>query len=208
MGEISIRRAVISDLPYLYEICLKTGHSGRDASEFYFDPYLFGQYYAAPYLIYPEGICIVAEYLHRPYGYVVAVGDTVKFSQWMESEWLPPLRARYTQPFPQELIRTDREKSAIDMLHRTQFPVDLSTRPHYVEYPAHLHIDLLPEIQQQGVGRKLINSLFDELSRQNVPGLHLNVSASNPGAIAFYRKTGFIVIKEQEYGLCMGRKCT
>ena len=68
MEEINIRRAVLSDLPYLYEICLKTGDSGNDATEFFLDPFVLGQYYAAPYLLYPAGICFVAEHECRPQG--------------------------------------------------------------------------------------------------------------------------------------------
>jgi hypothetical protein len=89
---INIRRAVLSDLPYFYEICLKTGDGGKDASALFFDQYLLGHYYAAPYLVYRSGICFVAEYEYRLQGYIAAVPDTALFQQWMEEQWLPPLR--------------------------------------------------------------------------------------------------------------------
>jgi ribosomal protein S18 acetylase RimI-like enzyme len=58
-------------------------------------------------------------------------------------------------------------------------------------YPAHLHIDLLPEAQGQGLGRLLIATLIEALRAEGVSGLHLVASADNTGAIAFYPRVGF-----------------
>jgi GNAT superfamily N-acetyltransferase len=207
MEEISIRQAVLSDLPYLYEICLKTGDDGKDASSLFFDPYLIGNYYAAPYLLFPDGICFVVEYQYRPQGYIVAVPDTAAFRQWMEEQWLPPIRKRCPQPVPPSMIRTEKEKLIYWLIHNKQFPIDKSESPWLTDYPAHLHIDLLPCLQGKGTGRALMEALFTELKRQKVPGLHLGVGASNTGAIAFYRKIGFSVLKDHEWGFTLGKLC-
>ena len=203
MEEVNVRRAVQSDIPYLYEICLKTGDNGGDASALFSDPYLIGQYYASPYLFYQKGICFIAEYENRPQGYILAVPDTADFKQWMEEVWLPPLRKRYPQPFTE--IRSEKEKEIIDIIHGTKYPVDLTAQPWLTEYPAHLHIDLLPGLQGKGVGRVLMNNLFEELIQQKVPGLSLGVSAQNKGAIGFYQKLEFSVLKEHEWGFTMGK---
>ncbi len=58
-------------------------------------------------------------------------------------------------------------------------------------YPAHLHIDLLPELQGQGWGRRLIEALRDRLRAAGVPGVHLVAAGTNAGAIAFYERLGF-----------------
>jgi len=202
MGQITIRRAVLSDLPYLYEICLKTGDEGKDASALFSDQYLLGHYYAAPYLVYKSGICFVAEYEYRPQGYILAVPDTASFMQWMEEQWLPPLRKRYQKPFP--LSCSEKEKEIIDLIHERKFPINITEQPWLTDYPAHLHIDLLPGIQGKGQGRVLIDKLFDELARKGVSGLHLGVGSSNLDGIAFYKKTGFTVLEEHEWGLTMG----
>ncbi|MDR0301269.1 MAG: GNAT family N-acetyltransferase [Treponema sp.] len=202
MKEIIVRQAVLSDIPYFYEICLKTGDNGSDASALFSDPYLIGHYYAAPYVLYQKGICFAAEYENRPQGYVIAVPDTESYKQWLEESWLPPLRKQFPKDYKESF--TDKEKNIINLIHKEQYPMDKTAQHWLSEYPAHLHIDLLPSIQGKGAGRKLINSLLNELKRQNISGLHLNVDISNKGAVCFYEKMGFSVIKEQEWGYTMG----
>lgn len=59
------------------------------------------------------------------------------------------------------------------------------------EYPAHLHIDILPEYQGKHIGTNLMNTLFEYLKEIGVKGLMLSVSPQNKGAIAFYESCGF-----------------
>lgn len=58
-------------------------------------------------------------------------------------------------------------------------------------YPAHLHIDLSPSVQHQGVGTQLLNALFDYLKEKEVPGIYLGCSVHNEVGNAFYQKKGF-----------------
>ena len=205
MKEPFIRRAVLPDLPYLYEICLKTGDSGKDATHLYNDPYIVGQYFSAPYLLFPDGIVFVVEYECRPQGYIVSAPNTEAYRQWMEEVWLPPLRTRYPQPYEPELIRSERESWLLGLIHKKHLPIDTAAEPWFKDYPAHLHIDLLPRIQGKGLGRGLMNQLFAELKRQGVPGIQLGVSKLNTGAVAFYNKIGFSVLLEREQGFTVGK---
>ena len=205
MSDTIIRRATLSDIPYVYEICLKTGDAGKDASALYNDPYIIGQYYAAPYLVFPAGICFIAEHERRPQGYIIAAPDTGDFNRWMEEVWLPPLRKRYPQPFPPEMIRSASEERILNSFHKRHFPVDADDQLLLKDYPAHLHIDLLPSLQGKGMGRALINVLCEELARRGIPGVQLGVGAKNSGAIAFYQKIGFSVLQEEDWGLVMGK---
>ncbi len=77
--------------------------------------------------------------------------------------------------------------------------------PFSEEYPAHLHIDLLPECQGQGVGRMLLNTLADHFKEQGIKGLLLDVAVDNTGAIAFYEKCGFSQIHVGNQEIVMGR---
>jgi ribosomal protein S18 acetylase RimI-like enzyme len=207
MKETYIRRAVSSDLPYFYEICLKTGDEGKDASPLFNDPYLIGQYFAAPYVLYPKGICFIVEFDYRPQGYIVGVPDTENFNRWMEEEWLPPLRKRYSLPFEPEPARSEKEKGIVNSLHACHFPNKNNIHPGLENYPAHLHIDLLPCIQGKGWGRSLMNCLCGELARLGVQGVHLGVGRKNSGAINFYHKMDFSVLREAEWGYIMGKLC-
>ena len=78
-------------------------------------------------------------------------------------------------------------------------------RPYALDYPAHLHIDLLPSCQGQGIGRKLIQTLCNHLRKKQINGLMLNVSNTNAGAIRFYEKCGFYLLdsgeQESAYGI-------
>lgn len=58
-------------------------------------------------------------------------------------------------------------------------------------YPAHLHINLLPEARGRGLGGMLVRRWLDELRRLGVPGCHLQTMAENTAAIAFFEAMGF-----------------
>ena len=81
-----------------------------------------------------------------------------------------------------------------------------SIRDYVEEYPAHLHIDLLPECQGQGYGRKLIETLITHLREREIKALMLHVSMENEGARAFYGKCGFEVLHTEKHDVLMGIK--
>jgi len=78
--------------------------------------------------------------------------------------------------------------------------------PQLADYPAHLHIDLLPHAVGKGNGRNMMQRFLNRLNELKVPAVHLGVTAENPGAIAFYKHIGFHVISTEDWGLFMGKK--
>lgn len=58
-------------------------------------------------------------------------------------------------------------------------------------WPAHLHIDLLPEARGRGFGRRLMNAWFERLRGLQVPGVHLGTFAENANAIPFFEACGY-----------------
>src|SRR5690606_41176632 len=80
------------------------------------------------------------------------------------------------------------------------------SNPNAEEHPAHLHIDLLPETQGHGLGRRLIATLFAELTRRGVPGLHLGMDPNNTGAAAFYERLGMQRLPAEPGGQSYGVK--
>ena len=72
------------------------------------------------------------------------------------------------------------------------------------KYPAHLHIDLLPEAQGQGGGTALMNALKAHLREKNVRGVFLCVGKDNKKALRFYKKQDFQVLNIVGGAVLMG----
>ncbi len=126
-----------SDLVELYRICLRTGASGEDASELYLDPDILWHYYAAPYAVGEPSLCFVLTNDGMPCGYILGTRDSKTFVDWCEHHWFPPLRERYPLP-PVDDVSPDARM--MRLIHAGYHPPEGLT-----EFPAHLHIDILPE---------------------------------------------------------------
>jgi ribosomal protein S18 acetylase RimI-like enzyme len=180
----SIRPYRPEDLDALYRICLLTGDAGKDASHQFDDPKLLGHVYAAPYAVLSPETVFVAEDEEGVAGYIVGPVDTFAFETQMEREWWPPLRAQYPLlPDPPSGRRDARMRAHIHRPPRT--PRRISE-----PYPAHLHINLLPRLQGQGLGTKLIDRWLDAVRARGARGAHLGVGEANARAVGFYSAYG------------------
>ena len=184
---ISIRAYRPDDLDDLYRICLATGDSGGDASRLYADHELVGHVYAAPYALFSPRTVFVAEDSDGVAGSILGPPDTRAFEAQLEADWWPDLRRRY--PDPTNLPRADWSRDQLmcaTIHHAPPAPARVVER-----YPAHLHIDLLPRLQGQGIGARLIDTWLGAVRSMGASGAHLAVGAANPRAIGFYRHYGF-----------------
>ena len=70
-----------------------------------------------------------------------------------------------------------------------------------------LNISVDPNIQKQGIGRKMMESLI-EVAKDEAETMYLEVRPSNPGALALYKKLGFkeIGIRKDYYPADTGRE--
>lgn len=74
------------------------------------------------------------------------------------------------------------------------------------KYPAHLHIDILPEYQGKGYGSLMMEALLQKLSSTKVKGIMLTADSDNYGAIRFYKRFGFhTVISIKNAGIVMAK---
>jgi len=171
------------DEPALAEICVRTADAGQDATGLLSDDAIWPAVFALPYAArHPDLAFVVTDDADRARGYVVGTLDTDAFGAWFRDEWWPP----YAQRWPRPSGRVTREDEVL-LIGYGQ-----GAEPNaYPGFPAHLHIDLLPELQGQGWGRRLIAVLVERLRDAGVPGLHLVASAENAGAVAFYPRVGF-----------------
>lgn len=82
----------------------------------------------------------------------------------------------------------------------------LVQKPYAKAFPAHLHIDILEPYQKMGVGTALMDALKAHLKSQGCKGIFLSVGKTNTGAVAFYKKQNFRILKEAGGAYLMG--CT
>jgi ribosomal protein S18 acetylase RimI-like enzyme len=194
----TIRPFHISDLTRLYHICFETVFGGAEEMARYTDPDLLGHFYAAPYAILEPELCLVLTSNGAPVGYVLGTANSADFRAACEAKWFPPLRAHY--PLPDATDRS-RDAAMIRLIHRGH-SADLE----WPEYPAHLHIDLLPIAQGSGQGRKLMERFLETLRTRGVPGVHLGVGKVNSNAIGFYERMGFQKLEESEFAITFGMR--
>ncbi len=71
-------------------------------------------------------------------------------------------------------------------------------------FPAHLHIDILPAYQRQGLGHALVNTLLEHLRGMKVKGVMLVVGRKNEKGKSFYRKFGFSEVAKVGPGIVFG----
>lgn len=172
-----------ADLDAVYDICVRTADSGGDARGQYSTDRLVGDIFAAPYVtLEPEHAHILDDGDGNAVGYIVGAADTARFAERYRAEWLPTT----DYPEPADPPRTPEENMLALHFHPERMIVEK-----LAAYPAHLHIDLLPQWQGKGFGRGLIGSFLAGLQAAGVPRVHLGVSPRNTGAHAFYHRLGF-----------------
>ena len=180
---LDLRTFAPADLPHLFSICLQTGDNGRDASEGCTDPHLLGDYFATPYAAFDSTLCLMlVDARDVPCGYVLGAVDTREYVEWFNENWLPALRETYRDVHPAPGAR---DAWVLDLLQE-----DAEVPPWVDDYPAHLHIDLLPAAQGRGYGRAMIDAWMHLAHERGAGGVHLGVSKRNRGALKFYEHVG------------------
>lgn len=196
---VTLRPATLADRNDVESICTQTGDDGSDASDQYDEPTLLAALWASPHLVADPALGTIVVDDEGPAGYLVATADTAAFEAWCERMWWPALRDRH----PLQAPRRDRDQQLVALIHAPEAtPASITG-----QYPAHLHINLLPRVQGQGLGRTLIERLIGQLRERGVEGVHLGVSGTNHRAIAFYEHLGFTRLAvEDDGGIIMGMR--
>ncbi|KAI0750824.1 acyl-CoA N-acyltransferase [Daedaleopsis nitida] len=191
MADVYIREARTADSPVLNRICLLTGNAGQSAESLHTHDELIGLMYADPYVHLPAtcGFVLVDRAkADAVVGYILSAYDTRAYEQAALADWWPRVRTEYAYPPEGNTGATEADRRYISLLYNPpQAPraaVDYS--------PAHMHIDILPEYQRQGWGRKLIARLVDHLrDERGLERLWLGIDVKNGGAKRFYERLGF-----------------
>ncbi len=135
----------------------------------------------------PENCFVAADENDRAIGYVISAEDFDSFKKIFVEKY-------YTRIAKWEFRR---RRSAL----RSIIPHE----KYKEEYPAHLHIDVLPEYQRGGLGHKMTDALLDHLRQKGVKGIMLTTWIKNEKGRGFYDKYGFTLLEETKncavYGL-------
>lgn len=193
-----------SDRDALYDVCLRTADAGGDATALYqHDPELPGDVYAGPYATLEPDFAFVVDNGERAVGYVLGTPDTTRYVTAFQERWLPEIGPKH--PAPDHDPVTPPENAAWFLHH-----LEVLLQPYLAEYPAHLHIDLLPDYQHQGLGRGLMTTIMTAFKEAGAERVMLSVLKANTNAIAFYDRLGFQPLRDQpvDVAINLGRSTT
>lgn len=135
----------------------------------------------------PQNCFVAVDENDKAIGYVICTEDYDRYYNCFIKEYVPRL------PKYDLILRYRARNSSIPQ------------RKHKAEYPAHLHIDVLPEYQRQGVGHMLVDALCAHLKAKGIKGVMLTTGESNEKGRGFYNKYGFDLLEiykdDAVYGL-------
>lgn len=135
----------------------------------------------------PENCFVAVDENDVPVGYVYGVSDYDKYQSRM---------GEYLKGISELNNRTYLPEALIEMYDHAVFKD---------KYPAHLHIDILPEYQSKGFGSRLITEFCNNIKNQGINGVMLIVGADNGGARRFYERNGFVLLQEKPTGAAYGK---
>jgi ribosomal protein S18 acetylase RimI-like enzyme len=201
MATFFIRPFQSGDEQSLLDICIRTGRNGSDASGELSNDDLLGHVYALPYAVRDPGLALVVVRVgsksdnETVVGYCVATDDTLEYNAWYRDDYWPRVFSQLQSSGQRSTDSLcEREKDLIASASGTghaKQSLNLEEVVVRTQYPAHLHINLLPEAQGQGLGKKLVAGNVDKLVQRGCKGVHLGTSKDNLESHKFYRKCGF-----------------
>jgi ribosomal protein S18 acetylase RimI-like enzyme len=149
--------------------------------------------FAGPYVFLEPEFAFVLDDGNRAVGYVIGTPDTAAFARAYRARWIPRLAGRYPVP-------PDPPASQEDQMIALHYHPERLVWPGLAEYPAHLHIDLLPPFQGAGHGRALMETFYAAAARAGAAGVHVTVTTANTRALGFYDRLGFRRLEITEPG--------
>ncbi|MQB43423.1 GNAT family N-acetyltransferase [Rhizobium sp. ICMP 5592] len=187
---INLRPVRSDDIDQLYVVSLVTGDAGKDATALHRDGRMIGHIYSVPYAVLSPQTVFVAEDGEGVCGYIAGVFDTVAFEERLERDWWPELRGRYPEPTGDPSTWNADQRRSYAIHHPKRVPAALTDR-----FPAHIHMNLLPRTQGQGIGSTLLEKWLSNARDNGVKGVHLGASAGNCSGIRFWASRGFTEVE-------------
>ncbi len=197
MPEIEIRPATLNDLTDLYFVALKTGNSGSDATSQFRNDQMLGEVFVGPYVTHASETSNLLSESGKTVGYVLCVLDTDHIQNLCKKHWWPQLQIKYA-----ELKKFSEDEWLVcEIFSPTPSPSEVLK-----DFPSHGHIDLLPQVQGKGWGRKMMVQMENQLKNLGSPGFHLRVSAYNKRGLKFYAALGYTELLRRGDEVVVGKR--
>ena len=183
---VSIRPIRPEDLKDVEYVCRMTAGPGcqKDPVLGYRIARMFSTYYVRECY---DTCFVVADESDKVVGYILCEPDYKRYKKVFRKLDVPEIKKLHKKSGQQAWL----------------FPIPYCFFGH--KYPAHLHIDILDEYQNQGLGSKLMEVLFEELKKRKVKGIMLQANLSNEGAVRFYKRLGFKMLSTKLHTATMGK---
>jgi ribosomal protein S18 acetylase RimI-like enzyme len=154
-------------------------------------------WYKAYVSVTPDTCFVLDDGNGRVVGYCIGAADTTAFANRWRDEFTPTVD-RNLVPQPEDrsdnpLMARDNIKGFRHAVHNADCSMLQAWPDTLQSYPAHLHIDILPEYQRRGHGTALITAFFEDMKNRGANGVHLDMVRHNVSGRAFYEKIGFEV---------------
>lgn len=199
--EFQIRNPTKKDLADIINICYRTGWNGEDLTGTgkFNDKKLFGYLFCSYYPLYePEHSFIaIDKQNNNVVGYILGTPNTVKQEKSFKTKMSPRIMLRTF------LLSSWKYHESFSFIMRLRKNIGSNTTPKdFLDtFPAHLHIDILPEYQKKGIGSALIKKFEYHMIELSIKGIHLGTSSKNVKALPFYKKHGYNIYAEHEGSL-------
>ncbi len=182
---MSVRPYEARDRAAVRRVCFLTGYMGEPADWFWPDAESFADAFSAWYTDREPQNCFVAELDGRVVGYLLGCAQT--------SAKRGLVRYGLRHAFrPQAVLRRGVPCFLARVLADLAWDRGAQDGPFLdARWPAHLHINLLPEARGRGLGHALIAAWLERLQGLECPGVHLRTLAENTQAMAFFEREGF-----------------
>lgn len=186
-----------ADAEEVINVCYRTGFMGEDLTGTgrFNDIRLFGFLFCLYYVLYePETsfVAVDSDSEDRVVGYILGTADAAGQGRGFNRTMMPRILARL---FLYTWWR--HHESFAEVMYWNRHRPEKTQTIDFNVYPAHLHIDILPEYQRRGIGRELMTRFEERLRVLEAGGVYLETSNHNTKALGFYRKRGFTILSEE-----------
>jgi ribosomal protein S18 acetylase RimI-like enzyme len=186
-SDVEVRTFVENDRAELRDLFRRAGEGAPTAS-------LWGHeeseaaVYLTPYMDLEPDSLLVADVGGALTGYLTGCLDSTQFPT--ETQRIEQAIRKYRLMLrrkPAAFLARGIFDAAISAIRRVPTAADFEDP----RWPAHLHINVIPQVRGAGVGTALMNHWFDRIRQTGSKGCHLQTLVENPRAVHFFERMGF-----------------